>query len=161
MKTQLMILSVLAISATACGQKVSEADVPQPVKTAFMKQFPNAEHARWEMETMTEFEVNFKQGAEAMSATYGTAGQWMETEKDIEMEALPEAVRNTIASKYQDQKLEGISHVESPKASSMRWTWKRRNVHGRVFLPTMAGDQGKGGGTGQRRGERLRFQHTD
>ena len=64
MKTQLMILSVLAISATACGQKVSEADEPQPVKTAFMKQFPKAEHARWEMETMTEFEVNFKQGAE-------------------------------------------------------------------------------------------------
>ena len=115
MKTQLMILSVLAISATACGQKVSEAVVPLHVKTAFLKQFAMAELARCEMETMTEFEVNFKQGAEAMSATYVTAGQWMETEKDIEMEALPEAVRNTIASKYQDQKLEGISHVESPK----------------------------------------------
>ncbi len=99
MKTPLMILSVLALSATACGQKVSEAAVPQPVKAAFMKQFPKAEKTRWEMENKTDYEVNFKQGTEEMSATYGTGGQWMETEKAIGMEALPEAVRSTITSK--------------------------------------------------------------
>lgn len=117
MKTPLMIMSVLALSGTACGQKVSEAAVPQPVKAAFMKQFPKAEKTRWEMEKKTDYEVNFKQGTEEMSATYGTAGQWMETEKTIGMEALPEAVRSTIASKYPDQKLEDISHVESPKGT--------------------------------------------
>ena len=112
-----MILSVLAISATACGQKVSEADVPQPVKAAFMKQFPKADHAHWGMESKTEYEVEFKQGSEEMSATYGSAGQWMETEKDIQLAALPEVVRKTIAASYSDQKLGDISQVESPKGS--------------------------------------------
>ena len=115
MKTPLLILSLLAVSATACGQKVSEADVPQPVKTAFVKQFPKAEKARWEMETKTEYEVNFKQGTEDMSATYGTAGQWMETEKDIKASALPEAVRNTLDAKYTGYKVKDLSHVENPK----------------------------------------------
>lgn len=117
MKTPLMILSVLAISASACGQKVNEADVPQPVKTAFTKQFPKAEHAQWEMETKTEYEVNFKQGAEEMSATYGTTGQWLETEKDIKADALPDAVRRTLADKYAGSKVKDLSHVESPKGS--------------------------------------------
>lgn len=115
MKTPLMILSLMALSATASAQKMSEADVPQPVKAAFMKQFPKAEHAKWEKETVTEYEVNFKQGAEEMSATYGTSGQWMETEKDLKMADLPAAVRKTIAEKYADQKTGDISHVDSPK----------------------------------------------
>lgn len=118
MKTPLMILSILALSASACGQKVSEADVPQPVKAAFTKQFPKADHARWEMETKTEYEVNFKQGAEAMSATYGNTGEWMETEKDLKLAALPGPVRASIAQNYADQKLGDISHVDSPKGQT-------------------------------------------
>lgn len=117
MKTQLMILSVLALSASACGQKVSEADVPQPVKAAFMKQFPKADHAHWGMESKTEYEVEFKQGNEDMSATYDTKGQWKETEKDIKADALPEAVRNTLASKYAGYKVKDISHLDTPKGT--------------------------------------------
>ena len=115
MKTPLLILSLLALSATACGQKVTEADVPQPVKAAFMKQFPKADKARWEMETKTEYEVNFKQGAEDMSATYGAAGQWLETEKDIKADALPGPVRKTLADRYAGHKVKDLSYVESPK----------------------------------------------
>ena len=117
MKIPLMFLSVLAISASACGQKVSEADVPQAVKTAFTKQFPKADHAKWEMETKTEYEVNFKLGAEEMSATYGTAGQWLETEMDIKADALPDAVRRTLADKYAGSKVKDLSHVENPQGT--------------------------------------------
>lgn len=115
MKTPLLILSLLAISATACGQKVSEADVPQPVKAAFMKQFPKAEHAHWGMESKTEYEVEFKLASEDMSATYGTSGQWLETEKDIKASALPEAVRKTLSDKYAGYRMKDASYVENPK----------------------------------------------
>lgn len=117
MKAQLMILSLLALSATACGQKVSEADVPQPVKAAFMKQFPKADHAHWGMESKTAYEVEFKQASEAMSATYAASGEWLETEKEIKASALPEAVRNTLASKYAGYKVKDVSHLETPKGS--------------------------------------------
>ena len=125
MKTPLMILAALALSATASAQKVSEADVPKPVKSAFMKQFPKAEHAKWEMETKTEYEVNFKIGSDEMSATYGTAGQWMETEKELKMADLPAAVRKTIAEKYADQKTGDISHVDSPKGETYEVDMKK------------------------------------
>ncbi len=117
MRTPLIVLSLVALNAAACGQKVSEADVPQPARAAFMKQFPNAEHARWEMETKTEFEVNFKQGSQAMSATYGTAGNWLETEKDIKAATLPEAVRNTLANQYAGYEVKALSHVENPQGT--------------------------------------------
>lgn len=118
MKTQLMILSILALSASACGQKVSDADVPQPVKAAFTKQFPKAERAKWGMESKTEYEVEFKQGSEEMSATYGNAGEWIETEMDLKLAALPGPVRATIARDYEGQKIGDISHVDSPKGQT-------------------------------------------
>ncbi len=117
MKTQLMILSVLALSASACGQKVSEANLPQPVKAAFMKQYPKADHTSWGMESKTEYEAEFKLGSVAMSATYSTAGQWIETEKDIKEAALPQAVRNTLAGKYAGYKVKGASHLDNPKGT--------------------------------------------
>ena len=117
MKTQLMIVSVLALSVTACGQKVSEADVPQPVKATFMKQFPKADHAHWGMESKTVYEVEFKLGSEAMSATYGISGQWMETEKDIKASALPDAVRKTLADRYTGEKVKDLSYVENPQGT--------------------------------------------
>ncbi len=117
MKTSLMILSLLAISATACAQKVNEADVPAPVKAAFTKQFPKATNARWEMEHKVDYEVNFKQGAESMSATYDKGGKWMETEQGIKADALPEAARKTLATKYAGSKVEDLSKVENPKGS--------------------------------------------
>lgn len=117
MNRSLMILPLVALSAAACAQHVNPADVPRPVNAAFAKQFPKAEKARWGMESKTEYEVEFKQGAESMSATYAADGQWLETEKKIKLEALPEAVRHTLATRYAGHKTEDISLVKNPKGT--------------------------------------------
>ena len=117
MNHALPTLLMLSLSMNACAQKVSEADVPQPVKAAFMKQFPKAEHAKWEMESKTEYEVNFKQEGTDRSATYATDGAWMETEHTIKADALPDAVRKAIAAGYADHKLGKVEVAETPKGT--------------------------------------------
>lgn len=117
MNNALPVLLMLSLSMDACAQKVSEADVPQPVRTAFIKQFPKAEHARWEMETKTEYEVNFKVEGSDRSATYTKDGAWLETEHTIKADALPQPVRNAIAADYADQKVKAIEVAETPKGT--------------------------------------------
>ncbi|QQR86934.1 MAG: PepSY-like domain-containing protein [Flavobacteriales bacterium] len=115
MNYALPTLLMLSLSMNACAQKVSEADVPQPVKAAFMKQFPKAEHAKWEMEDKKDYEVNFQQGATKWSAKYAADAKWLETEHAIKPEELPAPVRAAIAANYADHKLEAAEVAESPQ----------------------------------------------
>jgi hypothetical protein len=108
---------MLSLSMTTCAQKVSETDVPQPVKAAFMKQFPKAEHARWEMEDKKDYEVNFQQGGGKWSAKYAADAKWLETEHAVKLEELPAAVRTAIATNYADHKVEATEVAESPQGT--------------------------------------------
>ncbi len=111
----LSLAGLLACNASA--QHLSDDKVPAVVKASFTEQFPKAEHAKWEMESKTEYEVNFKQEGKALSATYGTDGAWLETEHAIKADALPELVRKAIAAGYADHKVKGIDVAESSKGT--------------------------------------------
>jgi hypothetical protein len=117
MKNLLPVALILALSSSACAQKLNETDVPQPVKTSFAKQFPKAESAKWELEDKTDYEVNFKHAGQKMSAKYSAAGKWMETEQDITEAELPEPVRKAIAANYADHKMEGAEKAETPEGT--------------------------------------------
>ncbi len=118
MNYALPTLLMLSLSMNASAQKVSDADVPQPVKAAFMKQFPKAEHAKWEMEDKKDYEVNFTQAGKKWSATYAADAKWLETEHAIKPEELPAPVRAAIAASYADHKLEAAELVESPQGTT-------------------------------------------
>ena len=118
MNYALPTLLMLALSMNAFAQKVSEADVPQPVKAAFTKQFPKAEHAKWEMEDKKDYEVDFQQGGGKWSAKYAADAKWLETEHAIKPEELPAPVRAAIAASYADHKLEAAELVESPQGTT-------------------------------------------
>lgn len=114
MKYMVPTLIMLTLSMNASGQKVSDADVPPAVKAAFVKQFPKAGQARWEMEDGKDYEAEFKQDGTKWSAKYNAAAKWLETEHAIEAAALPEAVRKSIASGYDGHKMEESELVETP-----------------------------------------------
>ncbi len=90
-----MILAVFSFSA--CGQN---KDVPAKVKTAFEQKFPTAQKVKWDKENETEWEAEFKMNGEEYSANFTTAGQWMETEYEIEKSAIPQAVKQTLDTKF-------------------------------------------------------------
>lgn len=115
MKYKLPTMLLIALSATAQGQTPAALNVPAPVKAAFAKRFPKAEGPKWEMEDKKDFEADFKQDGDKWSACFAPDGAWLETEHAIKAEALPEAVRKTIAAKYADHKLKEAEQAETPK----------------------------------------------
>jgi hypothetical protein len=116
MKYTVPTLLMLALSLDAAAQKVSDADVPHAVKAAFAKPFPNAKQVKWEMEGK-DYEAEFEKDGIEWSTTYTADGTWLGTEHTIKADALPEAVRKTIAAKYAGHKLKETEEMDTPKGT--------------------------------------------
>lgn len=115
MKIHLIIATTLSLGMSVSAQDKAPITVPEPVKAAFTKQFPQAENAKWEMEDKTDYEAEFKMSGVKYSAKYNAAGTWMETEHKIKTEALPDAVKKSIATNYADHKTEKAELTETPE----------------------------------------------
>lgn len=88
------IIAVLFLGLTCNLQ--AQKDLPQAVKTAFDQKFPNATDVEWDKEDDGNWEVEFELGDEESTAVFSADGKWLETETEIAVEDLPEAVRNAV-----------------------------------------------------------------
>ncbi len=101
MKSLLSLACFVFLFATiGCSQKITEKDLPVPVKTAFNNKFPGATDIKWEKENKKELEANFKMNNADVSANFSLDGTWVETETTIPASELPVAVINTVNTKY-------------------------------------------------------------
>ena len=91
---------IFSFATIGCSQKITEKDLPAPVKTAFDYKFPGATDIKWEKENKKEFEANFKMNNAEVSANFGLDGTWVETETTIPSSELPVAVTNAVNTKY-------------------------------------------------------------
>ncbi len=108
MKNLFLISIVFAIfSFSACGQK---ENVPVKVKTAFEQKFPNATKVKWEKENDTEWEAEFRMNNNEYSANFDNKGNWLETEYEVEMKDIPEAVKSTLDNEFASYEIE-VSEV--------------------------------------------------
>lgn len=98
---------------TAFAQKMKQAQVPTAVVQSFKSKFASAKKMRWERESATEFEVNFTQNGQSLSAKFNQDGQWLETEAEIKAADLPEAVRTSMAKNFKGYKADEIERVET------------------------------------------------
>ena len=64
-------------------------DVPIRVKEAFAKKFPNIKKVKWEKESNSEWEGEFKIKGMEYSANFLEDGTWKETEHEIKRNAIP------------------------------------------------------------------------
>lgn len=110
-----MLLTAAVMSNVACAQKISADKVPTVVTSAFKTKFPTATKATWEMENKTEFEVNFKLNREEVSANFDNAGNWLETETEVEVSALPSAIQSALKTDFSGFKINEASKIESVK----------------------------------------------
>lgn len=85
-------------------------EVPANVKSAFNKQFSNATKVKWEKED-ANYEVNFKQGANEMSAVYTSGGMLDETEIEIEKAQLPDNAVNYVKQHYKRAKIKEAAKI--------------------------------------------------
>jgi hypothetical protein len=110
-----MLFIAVLMSNGACAQKIAADKVPADVASAFKAKFPNAIKVSWEMEKTNEYEAEFKENGGEMSANFDNTGKWLETETEIKVSALPEAVRAALAKDFAGYKTNEASKIESLK----------------------------------------------
>jgi hypothetical protein len=151
MKHLLPSLIALSLGASACGQKHSEVTPPEVVMNAFKEQFPKAEHVSWSMEDKTDYEADLKMDGMKYSVKYTATGVWMETEHAIKMDALPAAVRQTLAAQYAEYKLDDAEVAETPSGTVYEVDMEKGeeemevifNAEGQVLKSTVEQEGGK------------------
>ena len=105
---------IFSFAIIGCSQKITEKNIPAPVKTSFNNKFPGATDIKWEKENKKELEANFKMNNADVSANFGLDGTWVETETTIPSSELPAAVTNTINTKYPESVYERTEKIEKP-----------------------------------------------
>ncbi|MEO8513091.1 MAG: PepSY-like domain-containing protein [Ignavibacteria bacterium] len=98
------------------AQKLKEKDVPSAVKTAFTAMYPDAKQIKWEMEDK-KYEGEFKANNVESSALFEANGTYVQTETEIPVSSLPEAV-----SEYLSKNLAGKKIKEAAKITDVKGT---------------------------------------
>ena len=105
---------IFSFATIGCSQKITEKDLPVPVKTALNNKFPGATDIKWEKENKKELEANFKMYNADVSANFGLDGTWVETETTIPASELPAAVTNAVNTKYPGAVYGRTEKIEKP-----------------------------------------------
>jgi hypothetical protein len=95
-----LVFFIVSFATISCSQKLTEKDIPAPVKTAFNTKFPGATVIKWGKESAKGYEAEFKLNNNAVSANFGLNGSWVETETVIPVSDLPPAVKTAVNAKY-------------------------------------------------------------
>ncbi len=103
----LLMTITLGAYTVAYAQKMPT----KSVQKAFNKKFPNAQNVKWGMENAHEYEADFMNKGQQMSANFKTNGKWVETEQDISIKALPNKIKEAINHDYPGVKLKDAAHI--------------------------------------------------
>lgn len=101
MRTLKTIILLVFTIATVWAQDLKSTEVPEVVKIAFTKEFPNATDVEWERDRMyykVEFEIDWMDH----EVWYTEEGMLQRKEIEIMQEDLPEAVLQEIEINYSE-----------------------------------------------------------
>jgi len=106
-----MILALVTFGVVqAIAQKIKESEVPQVVKSAFMKAYPNAKGVKWDKEE-AGFEASFEQNKNDMSVVLDKMGIVKEVETEIAKDKLPKAILETLKKDFADHDIEETAMI--------------------------------------------------
>ena len=115
MKNSIIHMSIIVLTGTAStlyAQTKYAARIPAAVTTAFSKAHPKIK-AVWEEEKGT-YEAGFIQNKQKMSELYSPAGVKTESEVEIKVSLLPDAIKQYVKTHYK-----GMSIREGAKISKI------------------------------------------
>lgn len=101
MRRTLLIIAAVALFAASACEKYDDGRPSKDVRSEFNRMYPDAWDVEWEYEG-TCWEVSFETGKRPNgidhTALYGTDGTWISTSTDILLSAVPEDIRNYLAT---------------------------------------------------------------
>lgn len=107
-----MVVAVM-IFTQSCAQTTTEKDVPSKVKAAFAEKFPNVKKAKWDKESETEWEAEFKLNGKEYSANFTSDGTWKETEYEIKESEIPVKVKNILDNEFAGYEIDEVEISET------------------------------------------------
>ena len=114
MKQIVLLFAAVLLSGILHAQKLKESEVPATVMAFFKKSFPAAKNVKWSKESESEFEAEFKNGAQEQAANFDATGKWLVTETEIKKADLPAPVQATIKKEVDGYKMEEVEKAETP-----------------------------------------------
>ena len=107
----MFVIGLMLASMPAFAQKLDASKVPAPVKNTFSKNFPGITSEKWEKEK-GNYEANFKQNDQKMSALFDANGGWLETETAISASDLPASVIAYVKQNYKGEKIQEAAKLK-------------------------------------------------
>jgi hypothetical protein len=115
--TLLLTFIALSITTVAIAQRVKSTDVPQAVKDALIKKYPNATNVMWEKEK-GNFEANWGgKSKEDNSVVYTPEGSFVEMVVAIPVAELPAGVASYVKAHYPGAKITEAGKVTDAKGN--------------------------------------------
>ena len=86
--------------------------IPSEVTELMTEKYPDAAQVEWK-DKLVNFEASFEMKGETFKAVFNNKGEWVQTEKNISEDALPDDVLDGLEkSKYSDLKILETSRIE-------------------------------------------------
>jgi len=120
MKKLIFLLLVAAtVSYRAQAQDLKAKNVPEVVKTALMKKYPNAVKVSWEKEK-GNYEANWGgKSGEDTSVQFSPAGVFVEEVDAIKVSELPSNIPHYVRAYYKGAKISEAGKVTDAKGTKM------------------------------------------
>ncbi len=133
---------VLIFSAFSLGT-IGQTTVPDNVKAAFEKMFPEAKSIKWSVEDSKTWEAEFKMKCKEMSANFDGDGTWLETETEMKARNLPESVLNVVKTEFAGYRIDEACLVESPDMKAYEIGIEKKEAGTETELEILVSEEGK------------------
>ncbi|MCV9933097.1 hypothetical protein OIU80_12460 [Flavobacterium sp. LS1R47] len=110
MRTSIISLFAILISAFAMAQDLNQKDVPGIVKSTFLIKFPDATNAKWEKEN-DNYEVAFTYDKKPQFALLDSSGNLIQTEIKITKDQLPNSILPYVKVNYRRKKIKEVAKI--------------------------------------------------
>ncbi|BCX48092.1 lipoprotein [Haloferula helveola] len=86
---------------------------PEEIREAFLSRYGPIESVDWEVDSNGYWEAQFENDGESYRADFDTDGNWIETERNLDFEDLPDPVKTAIRAEHGDREIAEIEEVDS------------------------------------------------
>ena len=108
---KMIVVGLMLVSIATFAQKIDGSKVPATAQATFSKNFPGIKDVKWEKEK-GNYEANFKQDDQKMSAVFDANGGLLETETGIAISDLPAGVAEYVAKNYKGEKIKEAAKLK-------------------------------------------------
>ncbi len=103
-------IAITAITLLFTAITFAQKDIPNEVKVAFAKQYPDVKKVKWEEED-GKFEASYNQNKVKSSVLMNAKGKILETENEIPVADLSKLITDYVAKNYPNQKIKGAAKI--------------------------------------------------